>query len=147
MTLAVDSAVLIDLLAASDATRADPAEASIRDALRQGLVVMNDVVVAEVCAGLGDGADVMDALREAGITLSPMSEQACVRAGEMHRKYLTRQKKAPSAPTKSRNVSDFLIGAHAHLQCDGLITYDQAFFRDYFKGLRLITPKGIEHVA
>jgi predicted nucleic acid-binding protein len=145
MTLAVDSAVLIDLLAAGDDTRADSAEDSIRVALTQGVVVMSDVVVAEVCAGFGDGADVMDALRDAGITLSPMSEQACVRAGEMHRKYLTRQKKSVESDVKPRNVSDFLIGAHAHLQCDGLITYDQAFYRDYFKGLRLITPKILEN--
>ncbi len=145
MTLAVDSAVLIDLLAAGSAARMNPAEDAIRVALTQGVVVMSDVVVAEVCAGFGDGAEVMDALRDAGITLSPMNEQACVRAGEMHRKYLSRAKKASQSEFKARNVSDFLIGAHAHLQCSGLITYDHAFYRDYFKGLRLITPKALEN--
>ena len=38
-------------------------------------------------------------------------------------------------------MPDFLVGAHAMLQCSGLITRDDAFFRDYFKGLRLIVPK------
>jgi predicted nucleic acid-binding protein len=42
--------------------------------------------------------------------------------------------------TRSRAVPDFLIGAHALLQCDGLITRDDSFYRDYFKGLKLIVP-------
>ena len=33
-----------------------------------------------------------------------------------------------------------MIGAHALLQCDGLITRDNQFYRDYFKGLKLIVP-------
>lgn len=34
-----------------------------------------------------------------------------------------------------KNVDDALM------QCDGLITFDAAFHRDYFKGLKLIVPK------
>ena len=37
--------------------------------------------------------------------------------------------------------SDLLIGAHALLQCSALITRDAGFFRDYFKGLKVIVPK------
>jgi predicted nucleic acid-binding protein len=43
---------------------------------------------------------------------------------------------------RERVVADFLIGAHALLQCQGLITRDAGFFRDYFKGLKVIVPKG-----
>ena len=56
-----------------------------------------------------------------------------------------------AAPERSpRAVPDFLIGAHALLQCSGLITRDAGFFRDYFKGLKVIVPKAgltlaIEH--
>ena len=41
----------------------------------------------------------------------------------------------------ARTVPDFLIGAHAMMQCDALITRDAGFYRDYFKGLKLIVPK------
>jgi hypothetical protein len=40
-----------------------------------------------------------------------------------------------------RTTADFLIGAHALLQCSALITRDAGFFRDYFKGLKVIVPK------
>ena len=42
---------------------------------------------------------------------------------------------------EARPIADFLVGAHALLQCDALITYDTGFHRDYFKGLKLIAPK------
>ena len=42
---------------------------------------------------------------------------------------------------RSRTVADFLIGAHAMMQCDALITRDDGFYRDYFKGLKVIVPK------
>ena len=42
---------------------------------------------------------------------------------------------------RGRTVPDFLIGAHALLQCSALITRDAGFFRDYFKGLKVIVPK------
>ena len=45
-----------------------------------------------------------------------------------------------AAACRGRAVPDFLVGAHALLQCDGLITRDDAFYRQYFKGLKLIVP-------
>ena len=42
---------------------------------------------------------------------------------------------------RDRMVADFLIGAHALMQCSALITRDAGFFRDYFKGLKVIVPK------
>ena len=41
---------------------------------------------------------------------------------------------------RQRTVPDFIVGAHALLQCSALITRDDGFFRDYFKGLKLIVP-------
>jgi predicted nucleic acid-binding protein len=81
--IAVDSSVLIDLL--GDDPRADAAEASLRLALVAGPVVVCEVVVSEVTAGLGHGALVMDVVEEMGIRFSALDQRAAIRAGEMQR--------------------------------------------------------------
>lgn len=138
--IAVDSCVLIDLL--GDDARAALAEQALRDALARGPVVACDVVVGEVVSGLGYGAELLDALEAAGITYSATEPRSAVRAGEMQRRYKERRLAAGLSAVGPRAVPDFLIGAHALLQCQGLITRDAGFFRDYFKGLKVIVPQG-----
>ena len=76
----------------------------------------------------------LGALEEMGVHYSVLESKSALRAGEMQRRQ--RQRGGDTRPT-----TDFLVGAHALLQCDALITYDTAFHRDYFKGLKLIVPK------
>ena len=75
--IAVDSSVLIDLL--GDDVRAAGAEECVRQALARGPVVVCDVVVAEVVAGLGYGAELLDVLEDAGIRFSPSEARSAVR--------------------------------------------------------------------
>lgn len=137
--IAIDSSVLIDLL--GDDLRAEAAEDSVRQALMRGPVVVCDVVVAEVVSGLGYGAELFDTLEDAGIGFSAIESRAAVRAGEMQRRWKERRKSESPSAAPTRAVPDFLIGAHALLQCTALITRDAAFFRDYFKGLKVIVPQ------
>jgi predicted nucleic acid-binding protein len=137
--IALDSSVLIDLL--GDDVQAEAAEASLRQALSRGPVVVCDVVVSEVVSGLGYGAQLLDTLEEAGITYSAVESRAAVRAGEMQRRYKERRRAGGLPAVGERTVPDFLIGAHALMQCTALITRDAGFFRDYFKGLKVIVPQ------
>ena len=136
--------MLIDLL--GDGERADAAEDSLRQALARGPVVVCDVVVSEVVSGLAKfgngGGALLSALEEAGIAYDAVESRAAVRAGEMQRRYKARRRGAGLPAVGERMVPDFLIGAHALLQCTALITRDAGFFRDYFKGLKVIAPKG-----
>jgi len=136
--IAIDTSVLIDLL--GDGEGADAAEACLRLALGSGPVVVCDVVASEITAGLGHGAEVMDALEDMGLGFSAIEQRSAVRAGEMQRKYMQRARAAGQS-VGPRTMPDFLVGAHALLQCNGLITRDEGFFRDYFKGLKVIVPK------
>ncbi len=137
--IAIDSSVLIDLI--GEDARAASAEEAVRSALTHGPVVACDVVIGEVVAGLGSGSILLDALDESGISFVPLELRAAVRAGEMQRRYKERLRIGKEPSAVPRSVPDFLIGAHALLQCAGLITRDAGFFRDYFKGLKVIVPK------
>lgn len=130
--VAIDSSVLLELLTGEG--DADTAELALREALSRGPVVVCDVVIAEVCSSLQDGDRAMQAFEEMGIAYSTVEEKSAVRAGEMQRRYRSR------GGGRQRVGADFIVGAHALLQCNGLITRDTGFFRDYFKGLKVIVP-------
>ncbi len=131
--IAVDSSALIDFF--GDSPAAEAVTDALRDALRTGPVVVCDVVLAEICAALKDGSQVLQDIEDAGIVFLPTEARAALRAGEMQRRYRQRVRQ------RDRAVPDFLIGAHALLQCTALITRDADFFRDYFKGLKVIVPQ------
>ena len=132
--IAVDSSVLLDMLT-EDPHFASVSAALIEQALSVGEVVICDAVLAEVQGMLDTRETAMDALAEFGIRYLPTSEPAAVRAGHMQRRFRDR------GGRRERVVADFLIGAHALLQCQGLLTRDAGFFRDYFKGLKVIVPQ------
>lgn len=131
--IAADSSVLIDVIAGSDDASAASAEA-VRQALRVGPVVLSEVALAEICTAFQGGSEVLRFLEELGIRFDAMEAKSALRAGEMQRRYRQR------GGNRSRTVADFLIGAHAMMQCDALITRDAGFYRNYFKGLRIIVP-------
>jgi len=77
---------------------------------------------------------VLEALEEMGVHFNALEAKSALRAGEMHRRHRQRS-------GSRRSLDDFMVGAHALLQCDGLITWNDTFYRDYFKGLKLIVPQ------
>lgn len=137
--IAVDTSVLVDYI--GDGAAAEAAEDVLRAALSAGPVVACEIVISEVVAGLGHSDIVMETLDAVGIGFSPLELRAAVRAGEMQRRYKERLRRDSQPRAVQRTVPDFLIGAHALLQCKALITRDAGFFRDYFKGLKVIVPK------
>ncbi|HRH87633.1 MAG TPA: type II toxin-antitoxin system VapC family toxin [Rubrivivax sp.] len=132
--IAADSSVLVDLISGQEQA-ADATAEALRQALHVGPVVVCEVALAEVCSSVKGGAQIMDVLEEVGIGYSAMEPKSALRAGEMQRRYRQR------GGNRSRTVADFLIGAHAMMQCDALITRDAGFYRDYFKGLKVIVPQ------
>ena len=132
--IAIDSSALIDVLT-DDPLHGERSSAKLQSALERDDVVVCDIVLAEIATKIQPVEDLLDALAELRVNFSATSEQAALRAGIMQRRFLER-----GGHRRDRVVSDFIIGAHALLQCNALITRDQGFFRDYFKGLKIINP-------
>jgi predicted nucleic acid-binding protein len=132
--IAVDSSVLIDVLTA-DEQFGDSSSFVLSQGLANGDVVVCEAVVAEIQLMLDSTGNMMETLNAMGIRFLAINEQAAVRAGVMNRRFRDR------GGRRERVAADFLIGAHALLQCNSLITRDAGFFRDYYKGLKVIVPK------
>jgi predicted nucleic acid-binding protein len=131
--IAVDSSVLIDVTT-NDPKFADASYDALHDAIARDDVVVCDAVMAELCASVDEVEATLEAIADLGIRFSPVNEQSAIRAGIMQRRYRDKGGK------RGRVMSDFLVGAHAMIQCGTLLTRDAVFYRDYFKGLKIINP-------
>lgn len=132
MKTAVDSSVLFDIV--KGAPGAAAAQAALEAALAQGGVCVCAVVVAELGRYFANEQDLRDFLADCQIDHDPLRMDSALEAARVMRGY------ARNKGTRERVAPDFLIGAHAMRQTDGLLTCDAGFFRHYFAGLTLMTP-------
>jgi predicted nucleic acid-binding protein len=129
---AVDTSILLDLF--TDDERHGPAAArALRASLDQGRLVACEAVWAEVCALFSEGKG-PEVLGRLGVEYDPLGIQAATRAGTLWAAY-----RAAGGP-RTRVVADFLIGAHAYVQADHLLTRDRGFYRAYFRDLAVLEP-------
>jgi predicted nucleic acid-binding protein len=132
---AVDSNVLIDL-GVADASRAGAAARALEECAAAGRLVVCDVVLAELARGFSGDRDPAGWVRGFGVVYDPIGEKAAVEAGRIHSRFERRALRQARRP-----VADFLIGAHALVQADRLLTSDRGFYRDCFRGLKLVEPE------
>jgi predicted nucleic acid-binding protein len=92
------------------------------------------LVWAETSALFPDPDSAQAAMNTLGAAFSALDQRIALRAGEAWRSYRKR------GGSRSRVIADFLIGAHASLQADRLLTRDRGFYRSYFPGLTVIDP-------
>ncbi len=133
MITAVDTNVLLDVVGA-DPTFGPASASALRTALRQGQLLSCEVVWAEVAGSFPSAAAAQNALKLLNLEFSPVTAEAALQAGIAWKAY-----RAQGGP-KTRVAADFLIGAHALLQADRLLTRDRGFYRSYFKRLAILDP-------
>lgn len=134
MRTAIDTTVLLDVFTA-DPVFGERSREALRAAYRGGALVACDVVWSEVRAAFDDDPGFVAALAALGVQFEAVSSESAARAGT-----LWRTQRARSRTDRRRVVPDFLIGAHATVQCDALLTRDRGFYRDYFTDLRVVDP-------
>lgn len=133
MITAVDTNVLLDVFTA-DPQHGPASRNALQRGLDEGTLVVSDVVWAETSAAFPDPDDAGRALAAIGATYTPTAQEAAHEAGRAWRRY-----RAAGGP-RTRVMADFLVGAHAVVQADRLLTRDRGFYRRYFTGLTVADP-------
>lgn len=133
MITAVDTSILLDLFTA-DKQYGDRSAAMLRRCLAEGSLRACEVVWTETATVFPESDSFLESMKILGIEYSPMEIDAALHAAASWRRYRER------GGRRTRVIADFLIGAHALMQCDRLLTRDRGFYRDYFSRLRVLDP-------
>jgi predicted nucleic acid-binding protein len=133
---AIDTSVLLDVFAA-DPTFGLASRDEVRRSLAEGGIVACDVVWAEVAAWFPSSDHAQEAMDRLGVGFSALGSAASLAAGGAWRSYRQR------GGRRERVVADFLIGAHATVQAERLLTRDRGFYRTYFSDLTVLDPTAL----
>lgn len=133
MITAVDTNVLIDVFG-GDETYGPRSRSALEKCVQDGALVVSDAVWAETAAAFPDPEAAVDAFARLGAAFSAPTQETAVRAGVAWRAY-----RSAGGP-RTRVVADFLVGAHALVQADRLLTRDRGFYRRYFAELDVLDP-------
>ncbi len=133
MITAVDTNVLLDVFL-MDPRFGQASAKCLREALRVGVIVACDPVWAETAAVFPEKTDFEKAMHTLEMQFSPLNQTAAVAAGAAWKQYRA------AGGKRIRMMADFLIGAHAAVQCDCLLTRDRGFYRNFFRRLKIVDP-------
>ena len=130
----VDSSVLIDVIEAKPDWKHWSAAQLTKYSASHGLVI-NVMIFAEVSRAFSSVETQNGFLKEAGIKVVPISNDAAFLAARAHLAYRA------VGGSRTSTLPDFFIGAHADVNGYALLTRDPSRVRTYFPNVPLITPE------
>ena len=131
----VDTNILLDVFADYQVF-ANQSQALLDRAYEDGLLIICGLVYAELAPRFESKAKLDLALRAAHIEIEEPGLDVAYLAGKKWAEYRS------SGGTRGRVLPDFIIGAHALLRADCLLTRDRGFYATYFSELRILAAGG-----
>jgi len=130
MITAVDSSVLIAIYLGEPTS--DRWLDRLVAARMEGVLLISPVVAAELYALVEEREAYDSVLADMGLQLSSISLDAACEAGRVFRAY------RDAGGPREFLIPDFLIAAHAQIDCDRLAAADRGYLRRYFPNLTLL---------
>ena len=129
---AVDTSVLLAVVEKESGH--EKWEQLLRKAVEEGGLSVCPVVFAELSPGSPSADDLQRQLAMLAIEYDDFSPESARLAGVIFWKY--RQ----AGGTREHLLPEFLVAAHAQIQCGRLAAIDRGYFRTYFPRLRILRP-------
>ena len=153
MTAAVDTNILLDILLPDPQYR-DTSRDCLKKGMKEGAIVICELVYSELSTFFTKKRELDACLEDLNITLKSSTRDSLFKAGEAWKEYLKNRdpdiqctacgntmkvncNKCGQPLSRRHILSDFIIGAHAKVLADTLITRDRGIYKGYFKDLTL----------
>ena len=154
MITAIDTNILLDILI-PDAEYAQRSKELIDTCHEKGQLMICEIVYSELASQFPSDLELKSFLNETYIRLVNSNESVLVLTGEKWKHFTRSRSDKPQCPTcgekvsvhcpkcrkdisfRQHIISDFIIGAHALVNAELLLTRDRGFYRTYFRDLKI----------
>ena len=127
----VDTNVLLDVFL-PDPKWGQKSKIRLEQSFNQGSLIINEIIYSELTPQFSSKALLDDVLKTLSIRIVSLDLKAAYHAGRIWKNY------RKAGGKRNRILADFLIGAHAEIEAEQLLTRDRGFYKKYFSDIHVI---------